>query len=109
MPSEMQERIARAIYEGRLGKAVSHEYWARKVKVFHELADEFPEYTLGGDGISDAFRDALAAMKAMLEPTADMEVAGTEAWLCESAMEDRTRSNWKAMLSHEIAAAEEAR
>lgn len=41
---------------------------------------------------------ALAAIKAMREPTQDMEIAGTEQWLCEAAMEDRSGANWRAMI-----------
>jgi len=41
---------------------------------------------------------ARAAIEAMREPTADMEIAGTEAWLCEAAMEDRARANYVAMI-----------
>ena len=33
------------------------------------------------------------------EATDDMEVAGTEDWLCERAMEDRALACWKAMIA----------
>ena len=33
------------------------------------------------------------------EATDDMQVAGTEDWLCERAMEDRALACWKAMIA----------
>jgi hypothetical protein len=43
-----------------------------------------------------------AAMKAaiaeMRDPTIEMCIAGTEEWLCERAMEDRSLTNWQAMI-----------
>jgi hypothetical protein len=33
-----------------------------------------------------------------VEATEDMCVAGTEQWLCEAAMEDRSAVNWAAMI-----------
>jgi hypothetical protein len=47
--------------------------------------------------------DARAAIAAMREPTLDMEVAGTEQWLCEAAMEDRSKANWQAMIDSALA------
>ncbi|MFG1284436.1 hypothetical protein [Xanthobacter autotrophicus] len=115
MPSEMQERIAKAFDEAEVGyrMELTRLVDGEQTYTLYILGDtlEFP----GTDEAYDHVRRvkncvrALAVMKAMLEPTTDMEVAGTEAWLCEAAMEDRARANWIAMLSHEIAAAEEAR
>ncbi len=34
----------------------------------------------------------------MRDCTLDMEVAGTEQWLCEACQEDRSRTNWQAMI-----------
>lgn len=115
MPSEMQERIAKAFDEAEV-------YFRMELT---RLVDGEHTYTLNILGQTLEFSDtdelyehvrrvknrvrALAVMKAILEPTTDMEIAGTEAWLCEAAMEDRAGANWRAMLSHEIAAAEEAR
>lgn len=47
-----------------------------------------------------------------IDPTLEMQVAGTEQWLCEAAMEDRSAANWKAMISayrqtHTIASTQE--
>jgi len=69
MSSEIQERVARAIYESRYGRPERDDYWNRRVKDMREIAEMFPNSPLGGDATSDAFRAALAAMKAMREPT----------------------------------------
>jgi hypothetical protein len=45
---------------------------------------------------------ARAAIEAMREPTIDMVVAGTEQWLCEAAMEDRSEANWRAMIDEAL-------
>lgn len=74
--SELQERLARAIYESRYGRPERDDYWHRRVKDMREIAEMFPNAPLGGDGVSDAFRDALAAMKAMRDPTRPMVDAG---------------------------------
>jgi hypothetical protein len=42
-------------------------------------------------------RCAEAMVRAIREPSTEMEVAGTEQWLCEAAMEDRSAINWRAM------------
>ncbi|QRG06141.1 hypothetical protein EZH22_24655 [Xanthobacter dioxanivorans] len=102
MSSEMQERIARAIWESRNGKPAPDKYWAHQVKALRELADEFPEYPLGGDGVSDAFRDALAVMKAMREPTPEMEKTG-DGFIDFGS--DFTET-WRAALDAEITLAE---
>lgn len=62
-----------------------------------------PEYGfLGGSVSGYAWQgyvpQARAAIAAMREPTIDMQVAGTEQWLCEAAMEERSPANWKAMI-----------
>lgn len=66
--------------------------------------DDCDERLLLSYGIRD--RDlkafARAAIKAMREPTVDMEVAGTEAWLCEAAMEDRSKANYRAMIDYAL-------
>lgn len=98
MASEMQERIARVLYEIRAQRAVRDDHWAHQVKAFRELADEFPDYPLGGDGVSDAFRDALAAMKA-IQSYAD---EARDEWGFE-------HDDFEDVLKAEIAAAEEAR
>ena len=45
---------------------------------------------------------ARAAIEAMREPTMEMEIVGTEAWLCEAAMEDRARTNYVAMINEAL-------
>lgn len=45
-----------------------------------------------------AWAFAHAAIEAMREPTIEMQVAGTEQWLCVAAMEDRSAANWRAMI-----------
>ncbi|PKR55420.1 hypothetical protein [Thalassospira marina] len=42
---------------------------------------------------------AKVAIEAMKEPTTEMEIAGTEQWLCEAAMEDRAGVNYRAMIT----------
>jgi hypothetical protein len=49
-----------------------------------------------------AVPNAIAAIKAMREPTVEMEVSGTEAWACEAAMEDRAGANYRAMIDHAL-------
>ena len=71
-----------------------------------------PDLTLGGDGQNFLWHEyisqataALTAIEAAgmrvvpVEPTTEMEVAGTETWLCEAAMEDRAAACWTAMLA----------
>ncbi|MFG1340404.1 hypothetical protein [Xanthobacter autotrophicus] len=94
MASEMQERIARAIYEDRNGHGCV--MWSRRGR-----ADRAPYLS-----------DALAAMKAMLEPTPAMLEAAE--WAAEDGAlldfdRDDFRLTFTAGISHEIAAAEEAR
>ncbi|ABS68900.1 hypothetical protein Xaut_3672 [Xanthobacter versatilis] len=104
MASEMQERIARAIYEA----TPRNRPW--------KILSRFQK---------DILRErALAAMKEMLEPTSVMTTAGGEYVLEVGGIdcmhtEDRgppwnikgretgARELFRAMLSHEIAAAEE--
>lgn len=104
MPSEMQERIARAIYEADWGPAICVPWGKRSTP--HQ----------------GHYRNiAIAVMKAMLEPTPPMSLAADDAvveqyaehpeWdeakdMAEGLIPTRI---WAAMLSHEIAAAEEAR
>lgn len=106
MASEMQERIARAIYEGRNG--------ARCVPWHRQPHAHKAPYQA----------DAIAVMKAMLEPTDGMITAGGNYVLevgsidCMHAddrgppwnikgRETGARELFRAMLSHEIAAAQE--
>lgn len=49
--------------------------------------------------VADIARDAIRAMR---EPTIEMEIAGTEQWLCEAAMEDRAGVNWRAMIDEAL-------
>jgi len=49
-----------------------------------------------------AIPNAKAAIMAMREPTVDMEVAGTEAWTREAAMEDRAKVNYRAMIDYAL-------
>ncbi|MFG1331227.1 hypothetical protein V5F41_08220 [Xanthobacter autotrophicus] len=103
MAGEMQERIARAIYEGRNGAGCVP--WSRR-----DRAHKAPYLS-----------DAIAVMKAMREPTPTMSLAADDAvveqyaehpeWeeakdMAEGLIPTRI---WAAMLSHEIAAAEEAK
>lgn len=41
---------------------------------------------------------AIGVIDAIRVPTAAMQIAGTEQWLCEAAMEDRSAANWTAMI-----------
>ena len=103
MGSEMQLRVARALFEARAGRQISDEQWARHVASYFELAAAWPEYAKGGgDGVSDAFRFALAAMEAMREPNTRMLAAQT-AWRDDP--ERRTSTLYRAMLDAEIEAA----
>ena len=102
MSSEMQERIARAIYEGRNGAKCKP--WA------HQPAAHREPY----------LSDALAAMKAMREPTLDALDAGERAYraartqgVCGMTIEAQTRAEcarfsagWKAAFDTEISLAE---
>ena len=97
--SELQERLARAIYESRYGRHERDEYWKRRVKDMREVAEMFPNTPFGGDSVSDAFRDALAAMKAMREPTPEMVEAG---WNARGEVDAR----YRAMIDREISIAE---
>ncbi|MFG1260085.1 hypothetical protein V5F79_22415 [Xanthobacter flavus] len=101
MPSEMQERIAWAIYESRTGNGASDGHWENRVKAFREMVEMFPDLPIGGDAVSDAFRDALAVMKAMREPTEAMAGAATP-----FADDDGPALVWKTMLDAEISLAE---
>lgn len=76
--TEMVERVAKAIYHSK-----------PRNRPWEILRPEFQrQYE----------KQAIVAIEAMREPTIDMEVAGTEAWLCEAAMEDRAGANYRAMI-----------
>lgn len=124
MASEMQERMARAIFEARRGYPIPDEHWVQRVASYREIASGCPEYAKGGDGISEAFNLALAAMKAMREPTNHMVTSGGNYILDVGGIdmmhaEDRgppfnlkgretgSFELWMHMLDAEIAAAEE--
>lgn len=99
------ERLARAIAAGHAGAIVSGAsdgrgnqfrdvaYWAG-CGAFPESShprfvnDHWREYRLSAELVLGAIR----------EPTVEMEVAGTEQWMCEAAMEDRSKANWQAMI-----------
>lgn len=97
--SEMQERIARALFERRLRQPVSDKSWEMHVGSYREPSPGWPKYSDGSDAISDVFHDALAAMKAMREPTVAMIRPGCRV----SATPILT---WQAMLDAEISIAE---
>mgnify|MGYP000754093477 CR=1 FL=1 len=132
MPSEMQERIAKAFDEAEVGyrMELTRLVDGEQTYTLYILGDtlEFP----GTDEAYDHVRRvkncvrALAVMKAMLEPTDGMVTAGGDYVLEVGSIdgmhaEDRgppwnikgretgSRELFRAMLSHEIAAAEEAR
>lgn len=88
MASEMQERVARAIYEGRNGRKCVP--WARQPEAHKE-----------------PYRaDALAAMEAMREPTQEMIGVGQRAWMDDYGGDDAISEEiWTAMLDAEIEAA----
>lgn len=88
--SEMQERIARAIYEGRNGARCKP--WAHQPKAHRE------PYLL----------DALAAMKAMREPTEAMAKASRIEQPCPCGRRHTVwaANRWPHMLSAEISIAE---
>jgi hypothetical protein len=59
-------------------------------------------YRKEADAALATFRTWLAENGLVVVPreaTDDMEVAGTEDWLCERAMEDRALACWKAMIA----------
>ena len=94
MGSEMQERIARAIYEGRNGRGCAP--WGR----------------VAGAHKAPYFSDALAAMRAMREPTRAMIDAAYAAHDAYEASDPPAAwcglsSAFKAMLDAEIKKAEE--
>lgn len=110
MASEMQERIARALFESRLRRTVTDENWAQHFKMFRDLSADWPEYLQGSDGVSDAFRDALAVMRAMREPTPVMLDAGVAYALNVTlsgagGWSEYIRAKHQHMLDAEIAAA----
>lgn len=123
MASELQERIARALFERRLRCAVSDEDWAKRVASFRELSAGWPAYANGADAISDAFRDALIAMEAMFEPTTGSVEAGGNYVLqeggidpmhvddrgppyCIKGRETGSYELWRVMVAAEISLAE---
>jgi hypothetical protein len=94
----MVERVERALrtYAVRIWGAphlhaiVRSDDWDNPIKSgFASIVDAHNEA---------AAMNARAAIEAMREPTDEMEVAGTEQWLCEAAMEDRSGANWRAMI-----------
>lgn len=92
MSSEMVERIARAIYEGRNGRGCTP--WAR----------------LAGAHKNPYLSDAIAALKAEHEPSLWAQIAGRDAMLSEDPdldlSTDDARACWAAMIDHEIKLAE---
>lgn len=74
----MIEKVARAIYHA-----------TPRNRPWEALAPNFKRYWA---------KRAIAAVHAMREPTVEMEVAGTEAWVVEAAMEDRAGMNYRAMI-----------
>jgi hypothetical protein len=84
--NEMVERVARAI-AGHNG---------------YDPDDMSGAHNIGGPMWMAFVQEARAAIEAMREPTMDMVVAGTEQWLCEAAMEDRSEANWRAMIDEAL-------
>ena len=90
MASEMQERLAKAIYEGRNGRGCAP--WGR----------------LPGSHKAPYLADALAAMVAMREPTQEMIGVGQRAWMDDYGGDDAISEEiWTAMLDAEIEAAKQ--
>jgi hypothetical protein len=71
-------------------------------KAFTDNGHEFWRASEWSEDISDAIIAALHAAGfavVPVEPTMDMLVAGTEAWLVVRAMEDRAEQIWGAMIA----------
>lgn len=92
MPGEMQERIARAIWN------IRREEEDRCDLELEDMSRRHPVWS-----------EALAAMKAMLVPTDGMHLAGELVPDGIGGCPPSVGRIYRAMLSHEIAAAEEAR
>lgn len=114
MASEMQERVARDLVRSRGAALIADdEHWPGQVKNYYEMCAEWPHYAEGRSLITDAFRDALVAMKAMREPTRGMIDAAYAAHDAYEASDPPAAwcglsSAFKAMIDAEIKAAEEA-
>ena len=90
MGSEMQERIARAIYEGRNGRGCAP--WGR----------------VAGAHKAPYFSDALAAMRAMRDPTEGAVAYGKQE--CSNVHDidaEGIEEAWRDMMDYEIKKAEE--
>lgn len=80
-PTEMELRVARAMFEASMFKDAGP--WEAQSSEYRRLA----------------IVQARAAIRAMREPTDEMEVAGSEEWMCSTATyEDRSGLNWRAMI-----------
>lgn len=77
----MIEKVARAIHRNDSFEAIFE---------WDELKDDLQKTYLFF---------AKVAIEAMKEPTTEMEIVGTEQWLCEAAMEDRAGVNFRAMIT----------
>lgn len=74
----------------------------RVALAIYEKFEDRPDYAKLQMNVLLAKELALAAMETMREPTIEMEIAGTEAWLCEAAMEDRAGANYRAMIDEAL-------
>lgn len=73
--SEMVERAARAIVAWRSPFLASDEHWPRMADDYWSMCREYAGYADGRSLITDAFRDARAALEALREPTPEMIAA----------------------------------
>lgn len=98
VPSPDLQRIVEAL------KACRERYrtWVARNEMREVTTQDRPYETcfIGTDAECQAYIDARCAeaiVRAIRDPSTEMEVAGTEQWLCEAAMEDRSGTNWRAM------------
>lgn len=91
--SEMIERVARAIYDAYRLALNADATWDEVCAMAAR-----PEYPNARQWHALGLAEARAAIRAMREPTVDMEIAGAEQWMCEAAAEDRSGVNWRAMI-----------
>jgi hypothetical protein len=91
-PDELVEAVARAIRED----------WRNRMSA-EDRAETLPWEDIEAEERADCIAMARAALRvvreAMREPSVDMEIRGTEDWICVRATEDRAAVIWRAMLA----------
>jgi hypothetical protein len=86
--SEIVERLTRAILKG-MADPSGYTY-------VQDRSSDMTDVQI--DGLYNMLEIVREAFAELREPTVEMEVAGTEAWTAEAAMEDRSKRNWQAMV-----------